>query len=202
MLIGTPSIETNDLALAIGTAGHVIERAIFANLRRVGVDHEWRKDEVLFALQDIALLMHAENIVFDGQDSLLFRWFTFPPSIHQGGGLGWRKDSQVRDFIKGLKQKGGERKVKTVPVSIIVSEDELVSAEALIREFGLKIALVVGAGSKIVVGTADGMIKVEEGRVGIEMVMPKDLDNDALFDCWIKLSELMGPAGFIIRGLV
>jgi hypothetical protein len=97
--IGTPSMDTNNMALAIGTAGHVIERTMFNHFRDQGMDHQWTKDEILFALEDLSLLMHAEMLVENKPDSILFRWIATSNSETPEGGLGWRKNTQVDDFI-------------------------------------------------------------------------------------------------------
>ncbi|MEA3357676.1 MAG: hypothetical protein U9Q67_04570, partial [Patescibacteria group bacterium] len=63
---------------------------------------EWTKDDVLFALEDLALLMHAQSVMHsDCQDAILFDLMTFPAgSDPETDGLGWRTQEQVDESLK------------------------------------------------------------------------------------------------------
>lgn len=110
--IGTPSMETSDLALATGTIGHLLERSIIAHeeaevdklvaagAQREAIGHSWQKDDVLLALEEIVVLRHAEAVTGVGQDSQLFALITSPNSQ---GGLGWRNRNQVERFVEAYK---------------------------------------------------------------------------------------------------
>jgi hypothetical protein len=100
LAIGTPSMDTNDMALAVGTAGHILERSFFSYMRRVGVKHDWKRDELLFALEDIALLKHAESQRWMEKEAILFDVITAPNSMSSEGGLGWRKQDKVAEFVE------------------------------------------------------------------------------------------------------
>ncbi|MEA3357609.1 MAG: hypothetical protein U9Q67_04205, partial [Patescibacteria group bacterium] len=79
--IQTPSMNTHELALAVGTSLHLYERSVFEMMTRLGIAEstEWTKDDVLFALEDLALLMHAQSVMHsDCQDAILYDLMTFP----------------------------------------------------------------------------------------------------------------------------
>lgn len=96
--IGTPSLNTPEHALAIGTAGHLIERSIFAYFRRNNITDEFVKDDVIHALVETALLQNAQT-----------RWITqINPSFLlpifakkvTGGGLGWTNKKYIDRFCE------------------------------------------------------------------------------------------------------
>lgn len=93
----TPSMETSELALAAGTGGHILERTVFNVMRRCGIEHEWTKDEVLSALGETALLMHAESVRGRGKEPALFTLISDPNFL---GGLGWCKAKNAEKFME------------------------------------------------------------------------------------------------------
>lgn len=97
--------ETNDLSLIIEIAAHIVERSIFSYMRRKGIaaGHNWQENEVLFALEDIVLLRHAECETHRGHESLLFTRFNSPRSLGGGGGLGWKDPEYIDKFIRDYK---------------------------------------------------------------------------------------------------
>lgn len=96
--IGAPSVDTDPRALAIGTAGHIIERTLMAHLKRMGLNtSEWVKDQILWALEDLALLQHAESQTYGTDDAMLFEYFTSAPGPN--GGMGWRKPEAVQHVV-------------------------------------------------------------------------------------------------------
>lgn len=100
--IGTPSMDTSHTALAVGTAAHILERMIFQRLRSSGIygidGQEWLKDDVLFALEDCALLMEAEfEFGISPEMPILFNLITVPNVF---GGLGWKKEEQINEFFR------------------------------------------------------------------------------------------------------
>jgi hypothetical protein len=97
--IFTPTMATSEKALAIGTTGHLIERAMFSHFERRGVSHRWQKDDVLHALEEVAMLMEAEFRDGVGSKPSLLEIFTAPPSLDEKGGLGWRRPEEVEEFI-------------------------------------------------------------------------------------------------------
>lgn len=110
--IGAPSVDTDPRALAVGTAGHILERAIMAHLKAKGVDTStWVKDQVLWALEDLALLQHAEAQTYGGEDAELFVYFTTPNDL-EGGGMAWRKQAQVDEIVEKYQAKESECKAK------------------------------------------------------------------------------------------
>ncbi len=101
--IGTPSMETSNMALSVGTAGHVIERTLFSHFRKLGIrgiQEEWIKDDILFALEDCALLMHAEATNGLADEPHLLKFIARPNALDEEGGLGWRKPEQVQEFVQ------------------------------------------------------------------------------------------------------
>ncbi len=93
----TPSMETSELALAAGTGGHILERTIFNVMRRSGIEHDWTKDEVLSALGETAMLMHAESLRGRGKEPVLFTLISDPNFL---GGLGWIKTEHAEKFMQ------------------------------------------------------------------------------------------------------
>lgn len=101
--INTPSMDTGNMALAVGTAGHIIERTFFSHFKTIGVkgvDGEWTKDDILFALADCAVLMQAEfECEISNEKPLLFDLITTPNKMSEDGGLGWRKPEYIDWFM-------------------------------------------------------------------------------------------------------
>lgn len=86
-----PSQPTNLKALAVGTAGHIIERTIMAHIMNLGIDtSDWDKDTVLRALQHSAKLMYCEAMTYGANDEpLLLDIFVKQHSHEESGGLEW-----------------------------------------------------------------------------------------------------------------
>jgi hypothetical protein len=93
-------MATSEKALAIGTAAHLIERAMFSHFERRGTSRRWQKDNVLHALEEVAILMEAEFRDGRGPKPKLLEIFATPPSLDENGGLGWRKLEEVEEFIR------------------------------------------------------------------------------------------------------
>lgn len=93
-----PSLNTTDIALAVGTGLHIYERTVMVMMIQRLSNHWWLqdKDVVLHALEDVALWMHAENVNGQGPEAILFPLITTPPS---DGGLGWKSASQAQLII-------------------------------------------------------------------------------------------------------
>jgi hypothetical protein len=112
--IMAPSIPTALDSSAVGIAGHLYERTTFEALSRRGIDtSEWPKDKILWALEELALLSHAEVATYgeteDRADTLLFDIFT-TPADEDGGGMGWRTAEQVQAMMTAYQD--AERKAK------------------------------------------------------------------------------------------
>ncbi len=104
--IGTPSMDIPPEIKAIGIGLHVIERTMFAHFRNTRPDLEkiWYKDEILFALEDMAQLHEAgRKLGFTTMDSaILFRLINTP---NKDNGLGWRNPdnlARITEELKGL----------------------------------------------------------------------------------------------------
>jgi hypothetical protein len=91
--IGAPSVNTTPEALAVGSAGHILERTIMAHFSALGIDtSDWPKDHILWALEEMALLTQARATTY-GQDiePLLLSYFIGEPSeTERNAGMGWR----------------------------------------------------------------------------------------------------------------
>jgi len=101
--IGAPSVGSNAQAIAVGSAGHLVERSIMAYAKRNGIDTSgWVKDQVLWALEELALLAHAKIYTYgerpEYSETLLYPYFTHAPSMDADGGMGWRNEEQVDEF--------------------------------------------------------------------------------------------------------
>ncbi len=85
-----PSLNTSDIAIAVGTGLHIYERAVMIMMTQLPSNYWWLqdKDVVLHALEDVALWM--------GPDALLFSLITTPPTA---GGLGWKSPEQARTLL-------------------------------------------------------------------------------------------------------
>lgn len=95
--IGTPSMDIPPKVKVIGTALHFIERTMFARFRNQNAEpsHQtWTKDEILFALEDMAQLNHAKIQLgmTEGSEAILFNLINTP---NDQGGLGWRKPANL-----------------------------------------------------------------------------------------------------------
>ena len=90
--IGTPSMETNSEALAVGTAGDLAERTFFqwARKRDLTPDGGWKKDDWLQALGEGLMLLLTE-----GKTPHLTHFFI---KSNKDGGLGWLNEQKVEDF--------------------------------------------------------------------------------------------------------
>ena len=90
--IGTPSMETADEVLAVGTAGHLAERTFFQWARKKGLipDGGWKKDDWLQALDEGLMLLLAE-----GATPHLTSFFV---KSNKEGGLGWLNGQKVKSF--------------------------------------------------------------------------------------------------------
>ena len=96
--IGTPSMDTTDEALVVGTMGHLIERTFFQWAKRHGIEPKggWEKDMFLQALGEILLLELTQEKV-----PVLYRFFVKP---NNEGGLGWISPEQIKEFNRRLSQ--------------------------------------------------------------------------------------------------
>ncbi len=101
--IGTPSMSISDRVKAIGIALHLIERTMFAYFRNQDPElyKEWEKDEILFALEDMAQLRHAQITLWlrDDADAILFNLINLP---NDQGGLDWRKPANLDEIAADL----------------------------------------------------------------------------------------------------
>ena len=87
--IGTPSMETSDEALAVGTAGHLAERTFFQWARKQNLtpSEGWKKDDWLQVLDEVLILTEAE-----GKKPHLRDFFV---RQNNEGGLGWLNEQKV-----------------------------------------------------------------------------------------------------------
>ncbi len=108
LAIGTPSMPIPPETKAIGTALHFIERAFFAHFRNTPESNkvkpelnDWKKDEILFALEDMAQVRHAQRrlALTDEPEAILFEKINTPNDL---GGLGWRKQANLDAIISEL----------------------------------------------------------------------------------------------------
>lgn len=108
LAIGTPSMDISPKTKAVGSALHFIERTMFAHFRNQPdssgnkVLSRWTKDEILFALEDMAQLRHAQITL--GQttnpEMILFSLIN-TPNIEDG--LGWRKPENLQAITNELR---------------------------------------------------------------------------------------------------
>jgi hypothetical protein len=102
--IGTPSMDTRPEALVIGTAAHLIERAMFEHFAPGGLT-DWYKDDILHALVEVALLIYAQNEMSGTKASpRLLPYFISPHSHEPQGGLGWKTPQEVAEFVRRYKE--------------------------------------------------------------------------------------------------
>ncbi|GEM_PF-2849573 len=124
--IGAPSLDTTPEALAVGTSSHIIERTMMAYLAGHGVDTStWSKDQILWALEELAVLAHAENYTYGDDDMELFDYFISPPSTEAGGGLGWRKATQVDEVCTRYQEIETTNKYRLIECLSAVMGDDL-----------------------------------------------------------------------------
>lgn len=98
--IGTPSMPIPPKTKVVGSALHYIERAMFAHFRNKPESssnpelNNWKKDEILFALADMAQLRDAQRRLgkTTEQETILFELINTPNDL---GGLGWRKQTNL-----------------------------------------------------------------------------------------------------------
>jgi len=126
--IMAPSILTALDSSAIGIAGHLYERTAFEALSRKGIDtSEWPKDKILWALEELALLSHAEVATYgeteDRVDVLLFDIFT-TPADENGGGMGWRTAEQVQAMMTAYQDAESKAKEKLIDEFRATHDDE------------------------------------------------------------------------------
>lgn len=125
--IGAPSVDTSPDALAVGTAGHIIERTIMAHLKSMGIDTtDWVKDQALWALEDLALVRHADAETYGNDDNALFYYITMPPSSKTGG-MGWRKQDQVDGAIEKYQEIESRDKAQLLEVYTDVTGEDYAS---------------------------------------------------------------------------
>jgi hypothetical protein len=98
-------------ALFVGSAGHFMERACFDYFRKNGIDGingNWQKDEVLFALEECVVMLQTKFELGEiNEEPILAKIITKPMSE---GGVGWRKQEHIDKFkmdyvtLTGLRQ--------------------------------------------------------------------------------------------------
>lgn len=100
--IRTPSMDTSDEALAVGTAGHILERSLFSYFKKLGIDGingKWSKDDILFVIKECSLLVEAEyQDGLTAEGSILFPVLT---TSNDEGGLDWGSTEYVNNFMLG-----------------------------------------------------------------------------------------------------
>lgn len=103
--IGAPSVDTAPEALAVGVAGHIIERTIYAHLQKQGLEtNTWAKDTVLWALEEIAMFRHIVAEIYGTiDDPRLTNYFIQPAGQDKLSGMGWRKQADL-DAMKDTYQ--------------------------------------------------------------------------------------------------
>lgn len=86
-------------ALFVGSAGHFMERACFDYFRKNGVngiDGDWKKDEVLFALEECVVMLQTKFELGEiNEEPILAKIIAKPMSE---GGTGWRKQEHLDKF--------------------------------------------------------------------------------------------------------
>jgi len=92
--IGTPSMDTTERALAVGTAGHLAERTFYQWARKQGLSPAdgWKKDDWLQALDEGLLLLLAE-----GEEPILGDVIV---KQNDEGGVGWLNAKKVQMFLE------------------------------------------------------------------------------------------------------
>ena len=110
---GRDEIKTPSMA-AVGTALHIYERSMFERLRNQGIEGmpgeekviPWKKDDIIFALEECAMLMHAQaQVAQEGDtDSILLPMIANRAPTYTHCGLGWRSEEDViltrREFAR------------------------------------------------------------------------------------------------------
>lgn len=128
--IMAPSIPTALDSSAIGIAGHLYERTAFEALSRKGIDtSDWPKDQILWALEELALLHHAEVATYgeadDRVDTLLFDIFTTPAN-ENGGGMGWQTTVQVQAMVVAYQEAESKAKEQLIDEFRTTHDDDQV----------------------------------------------------------------------------
>jgi len=148
-IVKTPSMKTHPLALIIGTAGHLYERSVFNWLRARGITEinegmdekrPFKVDDVLYALGECALLMHAEARFGDRSHSPdLLKYMATPNADNETGGLGWRRGEHVHAYDRqyalyqlkrAYERATGEILTETVEQLIEKNQDSFPTLEA------------------------------------------------------------------------
>lgn len=99
-----PNLQTSEKALAVGVAGHLIERATFWYFERRGLTrHQWEKDDILYSLEEMALLMEAEFRVGKGPEPKLLEIFSSPTSLDENGAWVDENQNKWKSLSKNIK---------------------------------------------------------------------------------------------------
>jgi hypothetical protein len=96
--IGTPSMDTTDEALGVGTLGHLLERTFYqwARKNKLAPAGGWKKDDWLQAL-DEGLLLQLVN----EDKPILTDYFI---KSNQEGGLGWLNQTKLQNFRSKIEE--------------------------------------------------------------------------------------------------
>jgi hypothetical protein len=98
-------------ALFVGSAGHFMERACFDYFRKKGIngiEGNWQKDEVLFALEECVVMLQSKFELGEINEGPILAKIIAKPMSE--GGTGWRKQEHLDEFKKdyvtmtGMKQ--------------------------------------------------------------------------------------------------
>jgi len=93
------SDAASPIALFVGSAGHFYERACFDYFEKNGVngiDGDWQKDEVLFALEEcVVMLLTKYKLGEINEEPILAKIIAKPMNE---GGTGWRKQEHLDKF--------------------------------------------------------------------------------------------------------
>lgn len=111
--IRTPSMASSPDALCAGIAMHVYERSMFSRFVNHGIDGipvgevviPWKKDDIIFALEECAMLMHAQAQVGSSDfDPVLLNMIANRTPTYTYCGLGWKSEDDVvttrREFAR------------------------------------------------------------------------------------------------------
>ncbi|MFA6007576.1 MAG: hypothetical protein WC784_02935 [Candidatus Shapirobacteria bacterium] len=86
-------------ALFVGSAGHFMERACFDYFRKNGVNGingDWQKDEVLFALEECVVMLQTKFELGEIDEEPILAKIIAKPMNE--GGTGWRKQEHIDKF--------------------------------------------------------------------------------------------------------
>ena len=93
--IGSASMDTSGEALIVAVELHAFERSVFEAIDRMG--GKWTKDDVLFALEELAVLSFVETTLEQkGNANTLFKFMAQKP---KDGGLGWKDSEYIETFM-------------------------------------------------------------------------------------------------------